>query len=314
MQHRAKAAQAVQVQKEAKELAVKTRDFAAAARMLQEIEPQWRDAKLYEKICGYRDQVKQLDAGIQEAVQKGRLQFLRGRVQELLKLQPKRDDMRRLLDVLPDEPELAKEFTNSIGMRFVLIPPGEFTMGSNEEDDEKPPHMVRITRPFYLGVFPVTQAEYQAVTGQSPSQAAGNPRHPVDQVSWDDAVACAQKLSQLAAELNRGLTYRLPSEAEWEYACRAGSTGKWCFGDQESQLGDYAWFSGNSAHPVGEKNPNAWGLHDMHGNVFEWCLDWYEAGYYKVSPEDDPPGPSSASARVLRGGRRSDGQWTDAAE
>ena len=201
--------------------------------------------------------------------------------------------------------EQPKEFTNSIGMRFVLIPAGEFTMGSNEgRDNEKPPHKVRITRPFYLGVFPVTQAEYQAVTGQNPSHFSDNPRHPVAQVSWNDAVAFAQKLSQLTGELKRGLTYRLPWEAEWEYACRAGSTGKWCYGDQASQLGDYAWYRGNSreTHPVGEKKPNAWGLHDMHGNVWEWCQDLYEAGYYEKSPTDDPPGPSSGSDRVYRGG------------
>ena len=256
-------AHAVQVQEEAKVLAEQTRDYATAARMMEEIEPQWRDVKLYENICGYRDHVKRFEASIQDAVQEGRLRFLRGSVQELLKLQPQRDDMRRLLDVLPEEPELAKEFTNSLGMRFVLIPLD----------------FVRITRPFYLGVFPVTQAEYQAVTGQTPSQAAAHPSRPVEQVSWDDAVACAKKLSQLSAEMSRQLTYRLPSEAEWEYACRAGSTGKWCFGDAAAELGNYAWFSGNSrkrTHSVGQKKPNAWGLHDMHGNVWEWCLDGHD--------------------------------------
>lgn len=234
---------------------------------------------------------------------------MRGRVQELLKLQPQRDDMRRLLEVLPDEPELAREFTNSRGMKFVLIQPGEFMMGSNEADNEKPPHMVELTQPFYLGVYPVTQAEYLAVAGTNPSRFTRNARLPVEQVSWDDAVVCAQKLSQLSGEQAHGLASGLPSEAEWEYACGAGSTGKWCFGDQESQLVDYAWFDGNSGkrtHPVGEKKPNAWGLHDMHGNVWESCLDWYDVGYYKVSPTDDPPGPSSGSSRVLRGG-----SWND---
>ncbi len=210
-------------------------------------------------------------------------------------LQPRHDDKR----------PLPKEFTNSIGMKFVLIQPGEFMMGSDFYDVEKPRHLVRITRPFYLGTFPVTQAEYQAVTGQNPSHFADNPRHPVEEVSWDDAVAYAQKLSQLSAELSRGRTYRLPTEAEWEYACRAGSTGKWCFGDSESQYGEYGWFAGNSGnrtHPVGEKKANAWGLHDMHGNVLEWCLDWHDGGYYEVSPTDDPQGPSAGSDRVLRGG------------
>ena len=297
-------ANAIPVQKEAKRLAEQTRDFAAAARMLEGIDPPWRDAKLYENICSYRDKVTTLDAAIQKAVHQGRLQFLRGRVQELLKLQPQRDDMRRLLEVLPDEPELAREFTNSIGMKFVLIQPGEFMMGSNEADNEKPPHMVEITQPFYLGVYPVTQAEYQAVMGTNPSHFTGNSRLPVEQVSWDDAVVCAQKLSHLSAEQAHGLTYRLPSEAEWEYACGAGSTGKWCFGDQESQLVDYAWFDGNCGprtHPVGGKKANNWGLHDMHGNIWEWCVDWYGSNY-SAAMLMDPQGPTTGSDRVYRGG------------
>ena len=291
------------VQQEVKRLAEQTRDFAAAARMLEEIDPQWRDAKLYETICLDRDRVAALDANIQNAVCKGRLSFLRGRVKALLKLQPKRDDMRRLLEVLPDEPELAREFTNSIGMKFVLVEPGEFMMGSNEKGNETPSHMVEITQPFYLGVYPVTQADYQAVLGTNPSHFTGNSRLPVERVSWNDAVACAQKLSQLSAELSHGRNYRLPTEAEWEYACRSGSTGKWCFGDQESQLGDYAWFDGNSGkrtHPVGEKKPNAWGLHDMHGNVWEWCSDY--SGNYPTGVLTDPAGPPTGLSRVIRGG------------
>ena len=119
--------------------------------MIKTLEPKWRDTKLYEKIRGDRDQVVQLDTQIQDAVQKGQLRFLRWRVHELLKLQPQREDMRRLLDVLPEGPELPKEFTNSIGMRFVRIQPGLFIMGSNEADAEKPPHTVEITQPFYHG-------------------------------------------------------------------------------------------------------------------------------------------------------------------
>jgi formylglycine-generating enzyme required for sulfatase activity len=124
--------------------------------------------------------------------------------------------------------------------------------------------------------------------------------HPVVNVTWNDAVAFCEWLSR-----KEGKTYRLPTEAEWEYACRAGSTTKWCFGDTESQLGDYAWFRSNSenvTHPVGGKRPNAWGLQDMHGNVWEWCADWYENDYYGSSPPDDPNGPSSGTYRVLRRG------------
>ena len=293
-------ANAVPVQKAAKRLAEQTRDFAAAARMLEEIDPQWRDAKLYDNICGYRDRVTALDVAIQKAVHKGRLRFLRGRVQELLKLQPRRDDMRRLLEVLPDEPELAKKFTNSIGMRFVLIEPGEFIMGS---DDEKPPHLVEITQPFYLGVYPVTQPEYQTVMAMYRNRFSEKPGSPVKNVSWDDAVIFCGRLSQLQSGVWHGTRYRLPTEAEWEYACRAGSTAKWCFGDDESMLRDYAWFKGNSenrTHPVGEKKPNNWGLHDMHGNVWEWCSDSYDI--YSAGVFTDPQGPTTDSSRVLRGG------------
>lgn len=296
-------ANAVPVQKEAKRLAEQTRDFAAAARMLEEIDPQWRDAKLYESICGYRDKVTTLDTAIQDAVHKGRLRFLRGRVQELFKLQPKRDDMRRLLEVLPDEPELPLEFTNSIGMRFVLIEPGEFMMGSNEADHEKPPHLVEITQPFYLGVYPVTQAEYKAVMGMNPSHFNGNARLPVEQVNWIDSLTFCEKLNRLTVEVQRKAHYRLPTEAEWEYACRAGSTGKWCTGDDVSSLYGHAWLYKNSdsrTHPVGEKKANNWGLHDMHGNVWEWCADYY--GNYSLAMLTDLQGPTTGSSRVGRGG------------
>ena len=333
LQHRAKAQQdqvkaaqgkahAVQVQKQARELAEQTRDFAAAARMLEEINPQWRDAKLYESICGYRGKVKTLDEAIQRAVHKGRLRFLRGRVQELLKLQPKRDDMRRLLDVLPDDPALPLEFTNSIGMKFVLIEPGEFTMGSTngksessaahgffeiaEGESERPPHLVSITQPFYLGVYPVTQQEYEAVIGTNPSCFDGNTRLPVERVDWNDAVTFGEKLSQSPVEAQRRTRYRLPTEAEWEYACRADSTTNWCYGDNESLLRDYAWFeenSGERTHPVGEKKPNAWGLYDMHGNVLEWCQDVFSASAYTERSRitKDPIG-SNGVLRVYRGG------------
>ena len=294
---------AVPVQKEAKRLAEQTRDFATAARMLEEIDPQWRDAKLYESICGNRDKVKISDKAIHKAVHKGRLRFLRGRVQELSKLQPKRDDMRRLLEVLPDCPELATELTNSIGMRFVLIEPGEFMMGSNEAYNEKPPHMVKIIQPFYLSVFPVTQAKYHAVIGTNPSNFTGNARLPVENISWDDAVTFCDRLSESPGGVQHGMRYRLPTEAEWEYACRAGSTSKWCFGDDESLLGDFAWFGESfegQRHPVGKKKPNAWGLYDMHGNVFEWCSDYYDN--YTTCMLTDPRGPTTGSNRVLKGG------------
>ena len=123
--------------------------------------------------------------------------------------------------------------------------------------------------------------------------------NPMEKVNWDDAVAFCQMLSR-----REGMTYRLPTEAEWEYACGAGSQAAYCFGDDEGALAEYAWFDGNSegkTHPVGQKKPNAWGLYDMHGNVWEWCADGYDAGYYAKSPAEDPKGPA-ADGRVLRGG------------
>jgi formylglycine-generating enzyme required for sulfatase activity len=192
-------------------------------------------------------------------------------------------------------------YTNSIGMEFVLIPAGTFQMGSNDgEDDEKPVHSVTISKPFYLGKYEVTQREWKAVMGSNPSYYKGDNR-PVERVSWDDVQEFIKKLNAKEG----GDKYRLPTEAEWEYACRAGSTTRWYFGDNENQLGDYAWYkanSGNETKPVGQKKPNAFGLYDMHGNVWEWCQDWYSKDYYGSSPKTDPTGPSSGSNRVRRGG------------
>jgi formylglycine-generating enzyme required for sulfatase activity len=218
---------------------------------------------------------------------------------------------------LPREP---KVISNSIGMKLVLIPAGEFLMGSPDSDpgakrDEKPQHWVRITQPFSLGVTPVTQSQYRAVTGTSPSHFHGSDDLPVEQVSWDDAIEFCNKLSEreglepfghlTAGVRSGGDGYRLPTEAEWEYACRAGSSNRFHFGEDEAILGEYAWFAGNSeskTNPLGQKHPNPWGLYDMHGNVWEWCRDWYKADYFHESPESDPLGPLQASLRVYRGG------------
>jgi formylglycine-generating enzyme required for sulfatase activity len=215
------------------------------------------------------------------------------------------------------------ETTNGIGMKMALIPAGEFMMGAAEGESHKaarPQHRVRITQPFYLGIYPVTQAEYQRMMGKNPSRFQGwkgilglfasppEPRRPVEQVWWESAVEFCRRLSE-----QEGVTYRLPTEAEWEYACRAGSVGRWCFGDDESSLEQYAWYtknSGDSAHPVGRKKPNAWGLYDMHGNVLEWCEDWYGNDYYRQFADKvavDPAGPLGGSTRVLRGGSWWDG-------
>ena len=215
--------------------------------------------------------------------------------------------------------------TNSIGMKLVLIPKGTFQMGSPPVGKGSSPtecqHEVKLTQDYYLGAFEVTQAQYKKVMGKNPSyfqdeniseekpQARGTARkidysnHPVEQVSWENAVEFCERLSKLSDENKAGRVYRLPTEAEWEYACRAGSKSAFSFGEKAKPLGDYAWFEGNSnnqTHPVGLKKPNAWGLYDMHGSLWEWCSDWF--GDYPKGAAIDPSGPREGLGRIVRGG------------
>ena len=198
--------------------------------------------------------------------------------------------------------ELAVDLGGGVKMEMVLVPAGEFAMGDHVR---KPVHKVRITKPFYLGKYEVTQEQWEAVMGSNPSYFKG-PKNPVETISWDD---CQQFLVKLNAKSGgQGGKFVLPTEAQWEYACRAGSAGKFCFGDDEKQLGEYAWYgenSGRKTHPVGEKKPNTFGLHDMHGNVSEWCQDWN--GVYGAEAVDDPSGPITGSGRRRRGGCWGDG-------
>jgi formylglycine-generating enzyme required for sulfatase activity len=203
--------------------------------------------------------------------------------------------------------ELTVTLPGGVPMTFVKIPPGEFMMGSdgNEDEflpqaDERPRHPVRITEPFYLGRTEVTQRQWEAVMGETWFYFRGDRDRPADCISWDQAQVYVEKLTRLGQG-----TFRLPTEAEWEYACRAGTTTRYWWGDDPHyrQVADYVWFeanSGDTPHRVGTKRPNPWGLHDVLGNVMEWCEDWY--GPYPSGLQVDPQGPSSGEDRVRRGG------------
>jgi uncharacterized protein (TIGR02996 family) len=245
--------------------------------------------------------------------------------------------------VLPPVPEMV----NSVGMRLALIPPGTFWMGSRDDEaergvDEGPVHEVAITRPFYLGQFPVTVGQFRAFVGDTGYQTQNehdegafrwdgsnwtrdrhrnwrNPGfsqaedHPVTCITWDDAQAFLEWLSHLPQERTAGRLYRLPTEAEWEYACRAGASTPFHFGasltsTQANFNGRYP-YGGEAEGPclgrtvaVGSYPRNAFGLAGMHGNVWEWCSDWYDKDYYARGPRQDPPGPSEGLNRVCRGG------------
>jgi formylglycine-generating enzyme required for sulfatase activity len=184
----------------------------------------------------------------------------------------------------------------AINMKFMKIPAGEFIMGSdNGNDDEKPVHNVQITKDFELGKYEVTQAQWKSIMGSNPSYFRGDDL-PVETVTWEDV----QKFIEVLNSRSERYNYRLPAEAEWEYACRAGTTS-----DYAGDLDTMAWYKANSEetiHPVGQKQANGWGLHDMHGNVWEWCQDWYGEKYYASSPSVDPRGSEAGSSRVVRGG------------
>ncbi len=186
------------------------------------------------------------------------------------------------------------------GMEFISVKGGCYQMGDNSDDDN-PAHEVCVND-FYMGKYAVTQGQWKTITGTYPTYFSScGDNCPVEQISWDDVQDFISKLNQ-----RTGKRYRLPTEAEWEYAARSGGTnGKWAGTSSESQLGDYAWYGSNSGgkvHPVGQKKPNGLGLYDMSGNIWEWVQDWYDKNYYRNSPRNNPTGPSSGTYRVLRGG------------
>ena len=214
--------------------------------------------------------------------------------------------------------------TNSVGMTFALIPAGQFLMGSPETEseryeDEGPQHELAMAQPFWLGIHPVTQQQYEKVMGKNPSRftpnKGGGPTHPVEQVSWGDATAFCGKLSAQAEEQSWGRLYRLPTEAEWEYACRGGAACSQPFSVGVSLSSTQANFNGEHPYgdaakgpyrartsPVGSYRPNAWGLYDMHGNVWDWCQDWYDESRYLRRYNSDQESQETGHRRVLRGG------------
>ncbi|MEM7558029.1 MAG: SUMF1/EgtB/PvdO family nonheme iron enzyme [Planctomycetota bacterium] len=212
----------------------------------------------------------------------------------------------------------AKQFKNSLEMNFVLISGGDFKMGSalataeiakrfecKEEFmlDEQPPHLVSLTQPYYIGVTEVTQGQWEAIMGTRPwadSESAGNGSNfPATYVTYEDVNEFCRRLSK-----KEGLAYRLPTEAEWEFAARGGTKSVFFFGDDPKELDAYGWHSENSsgAQQVAQLKPNAFGLYDTCGNVFEWCSDWHSENYYSQSPKMDPTGPASGERKVKRGG------------
>jgi len=216
--------------------------------------------------------------------------------------------------IRPQGEILTVDLPEGVTMEFVWIEPGKFMMGSpplesGRESIESPQREVTISRGFYLGTKEITQRQWESVMGNNPSFFKG-PNRPVEMTSWYDVQLFIQTLNETAGDS----LYRLPREAEWEYACRAGTRERWSFGNDESQLTNYAWYSGNNSSygtkDVGSKLPNPWGLFDMHGNMYEWCQDWYGSWSYSSDVRIDPTGPATGSHRVARGGAFYDNvQW-----
>ncbi len=209
---------------------------------------------------------------------------------------------------------LPARITTSTGAEMVLIPSGEFLMGGHGAVDAQPVHKVSVDG-FYMDRHEVTQMAYQALTGGNPARRKGE-TNPVERVRWSDAIKFCNARSvqegfQPCYDLETRTCrfeadgYRLPTEAEWEYACRAGSTGDYYFGNDPRRMDAHAWYKKNARrrhHPVATKDPNPFGLYDMTGNVWEWCNDWYQVDYYGESPGENPRGPAEGEKKVLRGG------------
>jgi formylglycine-generating enzyme required for sulfatase activity len=324
--------------------AMKRCEFKEAARILEGIPQDHRNHAEHARACKARDRRDFLDPAIKAAADQQNLLELRLLLSEALYWMPERADLAKLRDVVYPR---TNQVTNSLpGMRFAFIPPGAFEMGSPDNEpgrqpNEGPLHKVKITRGFWLGIHEVTQKQFKEVMGYNPScfsrdgggkkgleyadwskPARGKSKvpgdtsaYPVENVSWEETKEFCAKLSQRAEEKRRGWTYRLPTEAEWEYACRGGAPSYQVFHFGDSLSSKQANFDGNYPYggagkggdlnrpcKVGSYAKNRFGLYDMHGNVWEWCSDCYADNYYQKSPKINPPGPGSGTRRVLRGG------------
>lgn len=277
--------------------AVQDGDLNGALKMLTEVGEKYPDQKqLLDDMSAIRKQIEE-----QEAAQK-RYQNSLEQAEQLISAN-QLDEALELFANPYHQKEVTVDLGSGVWLAMAYLQGGSFQMGSpvsesGRWDDEGPVHRVELDG-FWMGKYQVTQAQYHAIMGKNPSRFKDDNR-PVERVSWKKAMKFCQKLSQ-----KTGKTFTLPTEAQWEYACRAGTRTQYCFGDDSSLLSEYAWYGKNSngeTHPVGRKKPNAWGLYDMHGNVYEWCLDWDDVDYYRQSPKRNPVGPSFGSYRVCRGG------------
>ncbi|MBI2947870.1 MAG: formylglycine-generating enzyme family protein [Verrucomicrobia bacterium] len=260
----------------------------------------------------------ELDLGLRVQIYQGRISLIDGRPEALADLRTGRDAFHRVPEISSGSPQTASSGRSSQDRArdrdgLVWISPGTFLMGSPPDEadrglDEGPQVKIAIAHGYWIGKCEVTQAQYRDVMGINPSHFTGDASRPVEKVSWQEALEyCARitALEQAAGTLPEGFAFRLPTEAEWEYACRAGTASRFSYGDDlgYSQLGSHAWFTGNSSsttNPVGTRRPNPWGLHDMHGNVWEWCLDhWASAGPNEGSLESRN---EQGSLRTARGG------------
>lgn len=237
-------------------------------------------------------------------LREGNFQEAEQAAREVLRMKPGHGGAKEILEAARGRRRIFRLIlAEGIEMHFVWMKPGKFQMGSERGDEDGPVHWVTISKGFWMQTTEVTQAQWEAVMGTNPSQYKGDANRPVERVTWRDCQEFFAELTSRYKQQLGGLKVDFPTEAEWEYACRAGSEGKWCFGDDEAKVGEYAWYdqnSGDKPHPAGQKKPNAWGLYDMHGNVWEWCSDWY--GPYAAQHVTDPQGPVSGRHRSVRGG------------